>query len=824
MPQNPLAYGIGQALIPIVPIPVEENRDPINDDASKFVVGQVWKNKISLNLFMNSGTTFKAIGGSGSGLTTLTTSSGTATISGTNITLANGTNVTMTATGSTVVVNSVPGTTVLNTITTPSGTATVSASNITFAVGGGLTITGTGSTVTLTATGGTGDVVGPGSSVADNFASFADTSGVLLADSGFNSSSFQPINANLTSISTLGTAANKILYTTALHTWAETDLSSFVRGTLGSGTAQTFNNSISVLTTKGDILAYDGSTIETTRFPIGAGSNGNILTLDSTQNFGFKWAAPATAGDVVGPGSSTDNALPKFSGTTGKLIQNTGIIVDTFNGLTGVNSLVISGSNGNTLVVDNKTLNVDAIFHLVGIGTDVPNSKLHVVSETAATNTPVVVPTFEAQSTGTVAAGFGIGMPLLAENSSGTSVKIGSLESIYTTATSGAESAYMKFSSITAGSFAEDFRSSTLGLSTDAGSNFYKMDYAPKTVGALNIRFSLNGGVLTITQNSGSAFGSGDNQGFVTIANSSTNLTSWPISSSITSFATTNCSSMKFGVNVFGTDRNWANSMPFFVYAIAGTSNLGWAVSRSPCFEKTPSATSLGVTGAIINVDQNDMFLFDLGGAGSKTGFAQVPCICLGAFRMTYAAGGNWTISSWDNAVDGIGHFHDTSVFNFPPGVNNGGNNAGDFTWFLPGAAGSEGPAYSLGSSAYWYRINRTGQVSFEFAGNGQTQSGIGTAQAALTFPYDGTYGVRDYMFQLTYKDLTGSIDKLYQADFGSTTQTGINDIHPYFELTSGASLLNSKFTISPATGEVNLPIVIASYTAFIADPNATPY
>lgn len=44
----------------------------------------------------------------------------------------------------------------------------------------------------------------------------------------------QPINTNLTSISSLGTVADKILYTTGINIWAETDLSEFVRGILNS--------------------------------------------------------------------------------------------------------------------------------------------------------------------------------------------------------------------------------------------------------------------------------------------------------------------------------------------------------------------------------------------------------------------------------------------------------------------------------------------------------------------------------------------------------------------------------------------------------------
>lgn len=48
-------------------------------------------------------------------------------------------------------------------------------------------------------------------------------------------------------------------------------------------------------------------------------------------------------GDVVGPGSSTDNAVARFDGTTGKLIQNSVVIVDDSGNTTGVAALTTSG-------------------------------------------------------------------------------------------------------------------------------------------------------------------------------------------------------------------------------------------------------------------------------------------------------------------------------------------------------------------------------------------------------------------------------------------------------------------------------------------------
>lgn len=41
------------------------------------------------------------------------------------------------------------------------------------------------------------------------------------------------------------------------------------------------------------------------------------------------------AGDVVGPASSTDNTLPRFNGATGKLVQESGVLVGDSNEISG---------------------------------------------------------------------------------------------------------------------------------------------------------------------------------------------------------------------------------------------------------------------------------------------------------------------------------------------------------------------------------------------------------------------------------------------------------------------------------------------------------
>jgi hypothetical protein len=102
-------------------------------------------------------------------------------------------------------------------------------------------------------------------------------------------------------------------------------------------------------------------------------SAGTGITYNSTTGV-ITNALPSLGGDVVGAASSTDNAVTRFDGTTGKLIQNSAVIIDDTNSVTGVNSLTAT-----TLVInDNTTLgssNTDSLAVNARITTDLePNA------------------------------------------------------------------------------------------------------------------------------------------------------------------------------------------------------------------------------------------------------------------------------------------------------------------------------------------------------------------------------------------------------------------------------------------------------------------
>ncbi len=235
--------------------------------------------------------------------------------------------------------------------------------------------------------------------------------------------------------------------------------------------ANTSFKNISPQTTKGDLIAYNAS-LAPVRVAVGA--DGTVLTASAAAAGGVAWSANGT-GDVVGPVSSTDNALARFDSTTGKLLQNSVAILTDLGALSGLQSVTIAGGTGNVFSINTDLLFVDTTTGYTGLGTVTAVTKLHVVAENnTITNTIAEVARLQAKTTGS-SAGYGTAIGFAGTNQIGVARNIGLVAAVYSTVTNGAEASYLKFSSATAGSLAENFRSSTAGLSTDAGVTFYKL-------------------------------------------------------------------------------------------------------------------------------------------------------------------------------------------------------------------------------------------------------------------------------------------------------------------------------------------------------------
>lgn len=96
-------------------------------------------------------------------------------------------------------------------------------------------------------------------------------------------------------------------------------------------------------------------------FPTDGGSAGQVLSTDGTGT--TSWSTGSGFGDVTGPASSTDNAIARFDGITGKIIQNSLVIVSDLGSITGVQNLTVSGTTNTTeLNISSESIAGQRIF------------------------------------------------------------------------------------------------------------------------------------------------------------------------------------------------------------------------------------------------------------------------------------------------------------------------------------------------------------------------------------------------------------------------------------------------------------------------------
>ena len=349
----------------------------------------------------------------------------------------------------------------------------------------GATVSNGGTVTTVAINGGTISgitdlAIADGGTAASNASDARDNLGLTIG------TNIQAYDAGLQSIAGLTTAADKMIYTTALDTYAVTDLSAAGRAliddasagdqrtTLGLGTMATQNaNSVAItggtisgitnLSDTGNTLPFSFSTTITDSDP-GSGvfrldnatqntatniyiddedsnavdvsafiqtlSGGNnpssilgLVTLRkefapevflqfkvtgiinaagytklAVTNLSSSTANPFSnsdnvlidislsgdkgdAGDITGPVSSTDNAIARWDGTSGNLIQDSSVTIDDSNNLTGVVNVTATGN----LIVDTNTLYVDATGNRVGIGRTPTTNALEVAGTIEST-------------------------------------------------------------------------------------------------------------------------------------------------------------------------------------------------------------------------------------------------------------------------------------------------------------------------------------------------------------------------------------------------------------------------------------------------------
>jgi hypothetical protein len=153
------------------------------------------------------------------------------------------------------------------------------------------------------------------------------------------------------------------------------------RASVSAGTGISYDNTTGVVTNAAPdqtVALTDGTAIDVTgtypNFTINntapdqtvvltAGTG--ISTSGTYPNFTITNTSPSAGGDVAGPSSATDNAVARFDTTTGKLIQNSLVIIGDTGSVTGVNALTaqsltvnnnatLGSSNTDTLEVNSR--------------------------------------------------------------------------------------------------------------------------------------------------------------------------------------------------------------------------------------------------------------------------------------------------------------------------------------------------------------------------------------------------------------------------------------------------------------------------------------
>jgi microcystin-dependent protein len=178
-----------------------------------------------------------------------------------------------------------------------------------------------------------GDVFGPSSAVDNSIVRFDLTTGKIIQDSGV----IIDDSDNITGV------ANLSITGTILDT--------------GYSTGILHSDASGVITSSGVVAADIDSQ---------ASASGYVLTSDGLS--AAAWTALPSFGDVAGPASSTDNAIARFDLTTGKIIQNSGVIIDDSNNISGINDITCDRVDLNYIDnVGGSTLVDTSYFDITGI-------------------------------------------------------------------------------------------------------------------------------------------------------------------------------------------------------------------------------------------------------------------------------------------------------------------------------------------------------------------------------------------------------------------------------------------------------------------------
>lgn len=253
-----------------------------------------------------------------------------------------------------------------------------------------------------------------------------------------------------------------------------------------------------------------------------------------------------------------------------------------------------------------------------------------------------------------------------------------------------------------------------------------------------NIGIAYSAGTFTVQGADGVAL-SATNPAYVILQSKATpgNLVKYTITANqtFTDGASGTTATQRFGLTA---GINASVDIPFYLYAVGDDTEavIAFMIGRVPQYGDSPVSTKIGVSGAVVNVSQSD--LFSLANI-TTTSYDTNPCLVIGSFRMRFVGATNsWTVQAL-NTFDGIGNFQENISFIFPVGQFGAASGKA--------FADNGGTAPADTSMGYGYRIEKNGYCQTQIVFPSATTAGVGAVDLVWVLPIATRGGVSAYGF-----------------------------------------------------------------------------
>lgn len=473
-------------------------------------------------------------------------------------------------------------------------------------------------------------------------------------------------------------------------------------------------------------------------------------------------------GDVSGPGSSTDDAIVKWDGATGTLIQDSVAILSDAGILTGLTRADIGNIRVTANTISSINTDGDITFTPDGAGNVVMTPYTGMISSNGAsglaartiTGTAARIsvsdgdgvsgdPTLDidaayvGQATittlGTVTTGTWNGNAVTAQyGGTGLStitdgaVMIGSGINAVTPVGPGTNGQLLIGSTGTDPAWAS-VTSSNNSLTVTGGAHTLNLEVGDisRFQGPYisNIGFTYSAGTFKVTGADGTALSS-TNPGYITL-HDKTNKGLWNL---YTITADQSFIDDAGASTIIGNLFEWTTGVaitvdvPFFVYAVCNDSEdtITFMLSRALNTLISPTSANIGTPSSAIADGQNDFWAFsDI----TTTEYDANPCRAIGGIRMQMSAADDWTVQAFDE-TDGVGKFYENVPFFMPTGQ------MGADSTTVAIANGGTVPTWSNKAAKYTIQFkNRFVEYSLYYSGDAGAD-GAGAVNARFTIPY----------------------------------------------------------------------------------------